>query len=99
MTTPYPHAAKFGPEKFYTWNPATQQEVLPVTVYVYAVGTTNRSTLYTDKTRATPLANNPLPIGVVPVAGVTLTNDAALPTIVGGALASKTSAVVEELAI
>lgn len=64
MTTPYPHAAKFGPEKFWTWNSGTQQEIIPTTVYVYAVGTTVRSTLYTDRTRATPLTNNPLPTGV-----------------------------------
>lgn len=64
MTTPYPHAAKFGPEDLRRWNPATQQLTAPVAVYVYAVGTSTRSTLYTDNTRATPLTNNPVPTGV-----------------------------------
>lgn len=64
MTFLYPHAAKFGPQDLRKWNSTTQQLTAPTVVYVYAVGTTTRATLYTDGTRGTSLANNPIPTGV-----------------------------------
>jgi hypothetical protein len=64
MTTPYPHAAKFGPQDLRKWNPATKDLPLPTVVYVYAVGTTVRSTLYTDANRSGTASNNPVSTGV-----------------------------------
>lgn len=62
--TPFPHAAKYGPQDLRKWNPALQQLVNPTAVYVYAVGTTTRSTLYSDANRTTTVPNNPVANGV-----------------------------------
>jgi hypothetical protein len=64
MSFLYPHAAKFGPVDLRKWNPATKNLDVPTVVYVYAAGTTNRATLYTDATRATTATNNPVATGV-----------------------------------
>jgi len=64
MTTPYPHAAKFGPQDLRKWNPATKDLPTPTTVYVYAVGTTTRATLYSDENRTSTVINNPVATGV-----------------------------------
>lgn len=64
MTYSWPSKGKFAATWLPKWNATTQQITYPTAIYAYAVGTTNRLTLYTDETGATTLSNNPVPTGV-----------------------------------
>lgn len=65
MTYIWPNKGKFSSTWVPKFNPSTPAITgLPTNIYVYQVGTTNRVTLYTDRTGATTLTNNPVPTGV-----------------------------------